>query len=48
MSLWQFVAAADGYRRAHCSTGPEAPTPEEFDEMLASHEAMLERKSECH
>lgn len=39
MSLWQFAACIDGYRRAN-ETGEESPdpmTPAEFDQMLDRH-----------
>lgn len=39
MSLWEFAACTNGYRRAH---SPEErlppPTPEEFRKMVEHHE----------
>lgn len=41
MSWWQFAAASEGYRKAHSTGGPEAPSEKEFDDMLERHEAAL-------
>jgi hypothetical protein len=39
MSLAQFIAAADGWNRAHedPDAPPEAPSDEEFDRVMAVH-----------
>jgi hypothetical protein len=38
LSLWQYIAAVEGYNRANSGEGPsEPPTSDEYDEMLRRH-----------
>lgn len=42
MSLWQFAACVDGFRRANeGDEQPEPMTADEFDDMLQRHENFL-------
>jgi hypothetical protein len=46
MSWWQYASACEGFRKAHATGAPDAPTDEEFDDMLARHDAALARADE--
>jgi hypothetical protein len=38
MTLWEFAACADGYRKAHAPPEmPDPPTPAEFEQMVQRH-----------
>lgn len=38
MSLWQYAAAYEGWRKANAADEkPPAPTPEEHDELVAKY-----------
>ena len=42
MTLWEFNACCEGYRRAHSPEEPPAPpTPEEYAAMIERHNDLI-------